>query len=105
MTTVPVAYEASARNTYEARVRRALVALGSKDPDADIEATHAYLKHCKSLKLDPAVTAAGIYTTVHHRHEPTSVLRGAEEDLLGRQVSAEAGGGYKNFDAFTPGGE
>jgi hypothetical protein len=79
MPTVPVAYEASARNTYEARVRRALVALGSKDPDADIEATHAYLKHCKSLKLDPAVTAAGIYTTVHHRHEPTSVLRGAGE--------------------------
>jgi hypothetical protein len=105
MPTVPVAYETSARNTYESRVRRALFSLGSKDPDADIEATHAYLKHCKSLKLDPAVTAAGIYTTVHHRHEPTSVLRGAEEDLLGRQVSAEAGGGYKNFDAFTPGGE
>jgi hypothetical protein len=79
MPTVPVAYEASVRNTYEARVRRALVALGSKDPDADIEATHAYLKHCKGLKLDPPVTAAGIYATVHHRHEPTSVLRGAVE--------------------------
>ena len=77
MPTAPVAYEASARNTYEARVRRALVALGSKDPEADIEATNAYLEHCKKLKLDPAVTAAGIYATVHHRHEPTSVLRGA----------------------------
>ncbi len=99
MPTAPVAYEASVRNTYETRVRRALVSLGSKDPDADIEATNAYLKHCKSLKLDPAVTAAGIYATVHHRHEPTSVLRGAGEagamstesllEEIGRRVSRE----------------
>jgi RadC-like JAB domain len=97
MPTAPVAYESRARDTYEARVRRALVSLGSKNPDGDIKATDGYLRHCKGLKLEPAVTAAGIYATVHHRHEPTSVLRGAEV--------SEAPRGYKTYDAVTPEGD
>src|ERR1700731_250765 len=87
MPLAPVAYEAPARApraSYDERVRSTLAALGSENPDAEIETTGG-LERWRAAKIDPATAAASIYavrafldTTARHRHPPTSVLAAGE---------------------------
>src|SRR4029077_9241656 len=80
MPLAPVAYEAPARApraAYDDRVRATLTALGSENPDADIEATGG-LDRWKKARIDPTTAAVSIYTTARHRHPPTSVLQTQE---------------------------
>jgi proteasome lid subunit RPN8/RPN11 len=80
MPLAPVAYEAptrAPRASYDQRVRATLAALGSENPEAEIETTGG-LERWKKAKIDPATAAASIYTTARHRHPPTSVLAVSE---------------------------
>jgi len=95
MPTLPVAYEAPARQSYDSRVCATLRALGSETPDADIEATGG-LERWKKAGLSPKDAAAHIYATARHRHPPTSVLATESRgdwllELIGKKVDPSTG--------------
>lgn len=86
---------------YEGEVRRTLLALGSNNPDGDLQFSGKYWEHCREAGIEPEVCAATIYTGIRHRHTgdktsaQTATLREvaegvAEEELL---TWKEHGGG------------
>ena len=72
MTTAQVAFEDGPANYLE-RVKHCLLALGSTDPDADIAAMGPYVTNAEASGFSPGVTAATIYTSVHHMHPVAAV--------------------------------
>jgi proteasome lid subunit RPN8/RPN11 len=84
MPTASVAYEARPRrrraredsqDDYLGRVRQTLMALGSNNPDGDLNATGDYWQKLRGQGIEPGIAGALVYATARHRHPASSQLR------------------------------
>ena len=87
----PVAYEdhTHAQAHFHERVKHCLLAIGSTDPDRDIEFMGDYVDNAETAGLDPSVVAATVFTATHHGHLTANVGLGATVSPLAAEEGSD----------------